>query len=198
MLNEGCHDVPDGMLAMVVTHLEMRAQVAPRPVPQPEGVELRFHEKPDVDWYRALFRQIGAEEWLWFSRLRLSRDALEKILHHPDVALFSGERDGESLGLLELDFRQEGECELVFFGLAPPLIGGGVGRWLMNSAIEQAWSRPISRFHLHTCTLDHPSALSFYRRSGFVPFRRQVEIAADPRVVGELPESCGPHMPLIR
>jgi hypothetical protein len=46
----------------------------------------------------------------------------------------------------------------------------------MNRAIERAWSRPIRRFWAHTCTLDHPSALGFYKRSGFRPFRRQVEI----------------------
>ena len=41
----------------------------------------------------------------------------------------------------------------------------------MNRALELAWSRPISRVWVHTCTFDHPSALAFYQRSGFLPFR---------------------------
>ena len=197
-LEEGNHDVPDGMLAMVVTHLEMRARVAPRPVPAPEGVALRLVETAEVDWYRALFRRIGAEAWLWFARLRMETEELAAILHHRDVELFVVERAGEPLGMAELDFRVDGACELVYFGLAAPLIGGGVGRWLMNHVIARAWARPISRFHLQTCTLDHPGALDFYQRSGFLPYRRQVEIAPDPRLVGELPESAGAHIPIIR
>jgi hypothetical protein len=54
----------------------------------------------------------------------------------------------------------------------------------MNRALEKVWQRPISRFWVHTCTLDHPNALAFYMRSGFVPFRRQIEIAPDPRLQG--------------
>lgn len=198
MLQDGFHDVPAGKLAMVVTHLEMKAPAETRPVPDPEGVTLRHVERAEAGWYKSLFRRIGAEDWLWFSRLRMDDSALEEILHHPDVELHAVERGGEPLGMAELDFREDGECELAFFGLAAPLIGGGVGRWLMNNTIERAWARPIRRFHLHTCTLDHPGALAFYRRSGFTPYRRQVEIADDPRVLGELPESCGAHMPLIR
>ena len=60
-----------------------------------------------------------------------------------------------------------------------------------------AWARPIARFHVHTCTLDSPGALSFYRRSGFTPVRQQIEIAADPRVTGDLPREAGAHIPLF-
>ena len=57
--------------------------------------------------------------------------------------------------------------------------------------------RPIRRFWAHTCTLDHPSALSFYKRSGFRPFRRQVEIAEDPRLSGLAPMDAAAHVPLL-
>ncbi len=60
----------------------------------------------------------------------------------------------------------------------PKFVGSGAGRWMMNRAIERAWSQPIRRFWVHTCTLDHPAAVAFYIRSGFVPFRRRIEIAA--------------------
>ena len=68
----------------------------------------------------------------------------------------------------------------------------------MNAAIDRAWSQPIRRFWVHTCTLDHPGAIAFYMRSGFRPFRRQIEIADDPRLSGVLPESAAPHIPIIR
>jgi hypothetical protein len=69
----------------------------------------------------------------------------------------------------------------------------------MNHAIARAWARPgLRRFWLHTCTLDHPRALAFYIRSGFVPFRYQVEIMPDPRLDGTLPADAAPGVPIIR
>jgi hypothetical protein len=51
---------------------------------------------------------------------------------------------------------------------------------------------------VHTCTLDHPSALGFYRAQGFTPFARAVETFADPRLSGHLAESAAPHVPIIK
>ncbi|WP_212525800.1 GNAT family N-acetyltransferase [Actibacterium sp. MT2.3-13A] len=197
-LKNGFYDVPPGKLAAVVTHLEMRARVPLRPAGAPEGVTLTRVQAPAADWYRALFRAVGAEDWLWFSRLVMAEEALAAILRDPRVEVYALRAGGADKGLLELDFRQEGECELAFFGLASELIGGGVGRWLMNRAIEMAWRPGIARFHVHTCTLDSPQALPFYIRSGFVPWRRQVEIADDPRLTGLLPETAAPQVPILR
>ncbi len=105
--------------------------------------------------------------------------------------------DGIDEGLLELDFRHPGVCELSFFGVTPGLVGIGAGRWLMNRALELVWSRPIRRFWVHTCTHDHPAALAFYMRSGFRPFRRHIHIEDDPRLAGVLPRTAAPQIPLI-
>ena len=137
------------------------------------------------------------ENWLWFSRLQMTDDELRKLLHHPLNETYALESHGQAEGLVELDFRGEDECELSFFGLTPPLVGRGAGRWTMNRLLELAWSRPIKRFWVQTCSLDHPSALQFYIRSGFVPFRRRIEVAADPRAIGLLPETTAPQVPLI-
>jgi len=197
-LKDGFYDVPPGKVAAVVTHLEMRERAPLRPVPDSQGVTLRRVATPGSDWYRSLFRRVGAEDWLWFSRLVMDEAALAAILRDPLVEVHALGSGGEDLGLLELDFRQEGECELAFFGLAAELIGGGVGRWLMNRAIALAWRPGITRFHVHTCTMDSPQALPFYIRSGFTPVRRQVEIADDPRLSGLLPESAAPQVPILR
>ena len=115
----------------------------------------------------------------------------------PLVEVYALVQDGRDEGLLELDFREAGQCELAFFGVTAKLIGSGAGRWLMNRALELAWSRPVARFWVHTCTLDHPSAVAFYQRSGFRPFRRQIEIEDDPRLDGTLPRSVARHVPII-
>lgn len=77
------------------------------------------------------------------------------------------------------------------------LIGTGAARFLMNRALETAWSRELARVWVHTCTFDHPSAVAFYQRFGFHPFRRQIEIADDPRLDGTAPRTAAKHVPII-
>ena len=197
MLSDGFHKVPTGKLAMVVTHLEMTQAAPQRPVPLPDGVELRSVPTPSVDWFKDIFHRIGSQDWLWFSRLKMTDAALMEIISDPLVEIFTLSKDGKDEALLELDFRTEGECEIAYFGLAAPLIGSGVGRFLMNHAITQAWARPITRFHLHTCTLDSQQALAFYIRRGFTPTRQEIEIEDDPRQTGLLPLTAAPHVPVI-
>jgi GNAT superfamily N-acetyltransferase len=194
-LPDGYSDVPAGKIAAVVTHLEMTERPVLSADP-PGGWTLRRVETPDLRWFRDLYRRIG-EEWLWFSRMRMRDAELAAVIQSPSVEVYALEHEGRDEGLLELDFREAGQCELAFFGVTARLIGRGAGRWLMNRALELSWSRPIKRVWLHTCTLDHPSALAFYLRSGFRPFRRQVEIADDPRLDGSAPRGAAKHVPII-
>jgi GNAT superfamily N-acetyltransferase len=195
ILPDGYSDVPAGKNAAVVTHLEMTER--PAFGCEPQGAwTLRRVEAPELDWFRDLYRRVG-EQWLWFSRLQMADAELAAIIRSPLVEEYALVHDGCDEGLLELDFRDAGQCELAFFGVTAKLIGSGAGRWLMNRALELAWSRPVRRVWVHTCTFDHPSALAFYQRSGFRPFRRQIEIADDPRLVGTAPRSAARHVPII-
>lgn len=197
MLASGFYDVAPGKVATVVTHLEMTKQANPRPVPEPEGVKLEQVD-PTVDWYRDLYRRVGGQDWLWFARIGMSDEELSEILRDSGVEIYAMIKDGVAEGYLELDYRIDSECELAYFGVTPVLLGSGAGRYLMNAAIRLAWQKPIKRFHVHTCTLDHPDALGFYRRSGFTPYRQQIEIADDPRLAGQLAMDAGRRIPIIR
>jgi GNAT superfamily N-acetyltransferase len=188
----GYTDLPAGTIAAVVTYLEMRAAPSLAAV-QREGWSLAPLAGEPAR-YRELFRHVG-EPWLWFSRLAMGETALLRILDDPNVQALALHADGRDIGLLELDFRTRGECELAFFGLVPEAIGQGWARVLMNEAVRRAFAAPIARFWVHTCSLDHPRALGFYLRSGFKPYKRAVEIADDPRLKGYLPLAAAPHMP---
>jgi GNAT superfamily N-acetyltransferase len=196
MLPTGYSNVPDGKIASIVTCLEMRA----KPNLSAERSDVPWKLRPiahaDPDWYRELFRRVGIE-WLWCSRLVMPDSELEAILHSPAVELYTLTREARDEGLLELDFREPGQCELAFFGLTKAMQGQGAGRWLMNRAIEGAWARAIERFWVHTCTLDHPDALNFYLRSGFRAYARRVEVMDDPRLTGLAPRDCAAHVPII-
>jgi GNAT superfamily N-acetyltransferase len=195
ILPDGYSDVPAGKIAAVVTYLEMTERPPLRP--DPEGAwTLRRVPSPDLDWFRDLYRRIG-EEWLWFSRLQMADAELAAMIQAPLVEMVALVHDGRDEGVLELDFFSAGQCELRLFGVTAKLVGGGAGRWLMNRALELAWSRQVSRVWVHTCSFDHPSALAFYQRSGFRAFRRQIEIADDPRLDGTAPRSAAQHVPII-
>ena len=192
----GLIPVANAQIATVVTSLEMRARPRPRPLPD-SPLRLVRWKAPALDKYRALFRRVG-EPWLWFSRLVMPDAEVRAIIDDPRVQIFAvADRAGIEIGMLELDFRQDGQCELAYFGLVPELAGRGHGRWLMAQALAFAWTKDVDRVWVHTCTLDHPSALNFYRAQGFTAFARAVETFSDPRLTGHLPRGAAPHVPVL-
>lgn len=194
-LPDGFIEIPPGKIASIQTFLEMREPAPLRPEAPALHVAL-LRVTGDVARYLDLFHRVG-DPYLWFARLQMPRSDVEALLADPDYETYAVEHEGSWEGLVELDFRTAGECELRYFGMTERLVGSGAGRYAMNRAIERAWARPIARFWVHTCNLDHPSALSFYRRSGFVPYARAIEIADDPRLTGAVPRGAAPNIPLI-
>ena len=219
-LTPGFHAVAPGDLAAVVTALEMREMPVAmrRPGIEPD-VPLQLERWTDCapERYRLLYRRIGAP-WLWWSRLALDDAALVAIIHNPAVELYAvTDRARVEIGMLELDFRTDGACEIAFFGFVPKATGHGFGKWLMRRALQRAWLsgnsvekvrsvekvwsvekvRPVEKVWVHTCTLDDPGAVAFYTKQGFVPHARFVEVFRDPRACGLLTDDLGPLHPLI-
>lgn len=195
---DGYTPLPAGKLASVVTYLAMTAPPAAIP-PEPAGWRLD-PIGADVPRYRRLYAEVG-EPWLWESRRAVSDAALAVILADPRVEAFAvreGAADlGRDIGIVELDFRGE-DAEVAFFGLVPERVGRGLGKAAMAQAVARAFARPgTRRLFLHTCTLDDPRAIGFYRACGFVPYARAIEVMDDPRLSGRLPRACAPHVPLI-
>jgi GNAT superfamily N-acetyltransferase len=187
--------VADGELAAIVTFLEMHER-PPSKLPA-SPLSLHRFERPTPGRYRELFRRVGAP-WLWFSRLIMADAELTAIIADPNVELYAIlDEQGHDAGMLELDFREPGQCELAFIGLVPELAGKGHGRWLLGEAVSRAWRGGVTRVHVHTCSLDHPAALSAYRRAGFTACKRAVERFPDPRLLGILPADCAPQVPLV-
>ena len=187
--------LPNAELAAVVTYLEMRSPPEQR-IPL-SALSLKRIKVPQPEHYRELFRLVGAP-WLWFSRLILDDAHLASIIQHPKVELYSVlDENGREAGMVELDFREAGECELAFVGLVPELSGKGHGRWLLAQAVSRAWREDVDRVHVHTCSLDHPAALAAYRRAGFTPYKRAIERFPDPRLHGILPRDVAPQVPLL-
>jgi GNAT superfamily N-acetyltransferase len=177
-------NIPDGKLETIITYLEMREPPPHRQnKPPQENLLIMQAACPTVSFYRYLYNTVGVP-WLWYERRRFSDDDLRAIIQHPKVEIYVLYVNGVPAGYAELDLRQKPDIELAYFGLMPEFIGNGLGTYFLNWAIDTAWSRHPKRLWLHTCTLDHPHALAFYRRAGFVPYKQKVQIIDDPRGLG--------------
>jgi GNAT superfamily N-acetyltransferase len=189
--------ITNGDIGTIVTSLEMTKHPALRAMPASDLQLVRW-KCPSPDRYRILYRRVG-EPWLWFSRLELADGDLSAIISHPQVRIWAVlDRRGIEVGILELDFREEGQCEIAFFGLVSELSGKGHGKWLMGLALQAGWGEPgVTRMWVHTCTLDGPGALNFYIKSGFTPYQRQVETFRDPRLTGLTPRHAAQQIPII-
>jgi len=200
MIPDGYTDLAPGKIASVVTYLEMLKRPALAGVSSSavgRGVQLRQVQNPPLDWYRAIFRRAGAQ-WLWFSRLEMTDDQLAAALHNPNIEFFLAECEGSEIGIAELDRSQLPNVEITSFALFSEAIGKSLGRPFMAQLLDRAWSHTTNRVWLHTCNLDGPSALSFYMKLGFRPYKRAIEVADDPRLRGILPEDAAPQVPIIR
>ena len=161
---------PRTIVEVTTTSLEMRAAPAPALAPPPDGVRIVRADPPGVRFYRYLYDAVGAP-WHWYDRKRWSDADLAAVVDDPRVEVHVAWRRGAPAGYVELDRREPGQCEVAYFGLVPEAIGGGLGLWFLRWAVREAWRAPgMTRLWVHTCTLDHPSALPVYRKVGFEPY----------------------------
>jgi GNAT superfamily N-acetyltransferase len=138
----------------------------------PNGVRIERVETCPVDLFRFLYAEVG-KQFYWRDRLVWSDSQIEEYLKGPVWTWILYER-GAPGGYFELKRHEDGSVEIAYFGLMPHTIGRGLGALLLTKAVEEAWKLSPTRVWLHTCTLDHPTALPNYVKRGFRPFRTEV------------------------
>lgn len=171
-----------GSLDVTITHLEMTTRPGPiRPTVPAVKMALLKVEEITPAYYRFLYAETG-RDWIWYERRALDDATLAAEIGSPLIDLHVLHIGGQPAGYVELDYRRlPEEVELRFFGLMPRYIGRGIGPWLLDWAIREAWRRDPQRLYVNTCTLDHPKALALYQRCGFRPFRQDHRTILDPR-----------------
>ena len=179
-----------------ITYLELLERMVGRRMPAPlDRLALMRAEACTVSFYRYLYDTVG-EPWLWFERRIIDDDAVAAQIHQPAIEIFVLYVRGVPAGFFELDTAAPRETKLCYFGLIPDFIGRRLGPYLLQAAIDRAWSRPIDRFWLHTSTFDHPKALRVYQQAGFVVYARRTVLFDDPRERGILPPTLGHRLSL--
>jgi GNAT superfamily N-acetyltransferase len=160
-------------MSMRITFLQMFAPPV-RSVPPPrDGLTVIHARRPTIAYYRFLYEAVG-KDWQWMSRTKLTDEQLASIVHDPRDEVHVLHVDGVPAGFVELDRRAEGEIEIAQFGLVREFIGQGLGRYFIQWTIDRAWSYGPRRLWLHTCTQDHPVALSNYQKAGFAIYKEEM------------------------
>ena len=159
-------------MSSTIYHFEMTSREDLQPSVIPDGLQLRRLNDPSIN--ARLYREVGAQ-WQWTDRLVWAeRDWVEWVKRdevETRVAFFGS----EEAGYVELDRQADGSVEIVYFGLLPEMIGKGLGGAMLTMALEEAWDlEGTRRVWLHTCTEDHPHAVSNYEKRGFRLFRTEV------------------------
>lgn len=130
-----------------------------------------FHMKKmdglKADEYLEVYKKVG-EDWGWTGRLKLSVDELQQVLKDVHVEVYYFYKGDELIGFFELDKHEAGKTEILYLGLLPEKTGQGLGKLLLGAALVHANEKGARQVWLHTCEYDHPGALDFYRKCGFV------------------------------
>ncbi len=155
----------------------------------PAGVVLRS-ERLSVAGYRALYNGVGGA-WLWWLRRMMPDDMLARHLANPAVAFHVLRVDGQVAGFFETDAGYWPNVNLNYFGLMPEFIGKGLGKLLLDAAVDSVFAggSPLRGMTVNTCSADHERALPNYLAAGFHEVRRIQEVWDIPRRLGlKVPE----------
>lgn len=155
------------IIPVKTTYLSMNEAPSGEPRKAPRADLLLLETKnPTLAWYRFLYTEVG-KDLMWVDRNFMDDAELQAELQDPAVTirvLFVG---GVPAGYYELYAEADGSIRLAYFGLMAAFRGMGLGGWLLDQAIHEAWSRRPLRVWLHTCELDSPAALPTYLHAGF-------------------------------
>lgn len=175
----------------VVTVVFLRMNQRPaRPLAVlPAGAMLRAEQMSVAD-YRALYDEIGAP-WLWWLRRIMPDELLLRHLTNPSVAIHLLRTGDKVVGFFETDSGHWPDVNLNYFGLMPGAIGKGLGKILLDAAIDSVFvgASGLRGMTLNTCSADHPRALPNYQAAGFREVRRVKETWDIPTRLGlQVPE----------
>lgn len=153
-------------LSVKTWYLQIHPGNFPVEIELPQGTEILLQNKISTEFYKYLYSNTGSD-LLWVDRLMLAPDQLSSIIHDPAIKIFLLKHNGIDSGFAEIYFDKEKNVEIKYFGLFPIARGKGLGKPFLKYILEFAFKENAKRVWLHTCELDHPSALKTYLSVGF-------------------------------
>lgn len=151
--------------------LEMKSLSALKDKNESKGLQIYECEIKQFRFNRFLYQFIG-EAWEWTDKLSWSDEQWKAYAENDNLRTWVAYCKGAPVGYYELQQQDCGSVEIAYFGLAPKFISHGFGGYVLSHAIKSAWGwEGTKRVWVHTCTLDHPSALQNYKTRGMEIYR---------------------------
>jgi len=166
------------MTGVSVYYLEMHSPTQLRPGREAPALQVTETLVKQWPFNRFLYQYVGGP-WDWQEKLAWSEQQWQDYAETDELRTWVGYSEGSPAGYFELQRQPGDEVEIKYFGLAPPFIGKGFGGKLLTAALEQAWAwGEVRRVWVHTCSLDHPGALSNYQSRGLELYKTEVDEAS--------------------
>ncbi|NKF52469.1 GNAT family N-acetyltransferase [Shewanella sp. WXL01] len=163
------------MSEVTIFHLEMHSADALNPKNDSKGLVIEPAITKQYEYNRFLYEFVG-KAWEWTDKLNWTDKQWQEYSEADNLHLYVAYYQGSPAGYFELQQQADGNVEIMYFGLGTRFIGKGMGGYLLTQAIKQAWALPdTQRVWVHTCSLDHPSALKNYQARGFTLFKTELE-----------------------
>lgn len=162
---------------VTVYYLEMQSR--DQLIPGKIAKDLDIREACVKRWplNRFLYDYVGGP-WEWKEKLCWSDDQWQAYAESDSLRTWVAYEQGSPAGYFELERQADDTVELKYFGLAESFIGKGFGGHLLSRAIDEAWCwGDVKRVWVHTCSLDHPGALSNYKARGMQLYKTELEAA---------------------
>lgn len=138
-------------------------------------------DPPSPELSRFFYTAIGGD-WYWIDRLPWTYQQWLDDVARPNRETWILAVRGVPAGYYELELAPETGVEVVYFGLLPAYVGQGLGGVMLTNALYRGWdwlktesAATAQRVWLHTCSLDHPTALAHYQARGLVLYKTEIE-----------------------
>lgn len=159
----------------ITYYLEMHSSDAIRGKPLPAALSIVECAIKQFPLNRFLYQLVGGP-WEWTDKLVWTDQQWRDLVEQDNHRTFVAYEQGAIAGYYELQRSDEGDVEILYFGLVQAFFGKGFGGPLLTHALQTAWAWPgTKRVWVHTCTLDHPSALGNYQARGLQVYKEEVD-----------------------
>lgn len=157
-----------------IYYLEMLSKDALNPKEGPKGLVIAECKVKQYQYNAFLYRLVGGD-WEWIDKLPWTDSQWKSYVEQDNLRTWVAYEEGSIAGYYELLRQPGGNVEIIYFGITGPFIGKGLGGYLLTHAIRSAWAwEGTRRVWVHTCTKDHPGALSNYKARGMTLYKQDV------------------------
>ena len=137
-------------------------------------LNIKLLESSNYELNKFFYKQIG-KKYQWIDRLVWSNTTWQKYTSNKNLKTYILEEDDNLVGYFELIYNKElNNCEIAYFGILENFFCKGYGGYLLSEAIKFGFKLNANRVWVHTCSLDHPNAISNYKSRGMQIFKSEI------------------------